>query len=760
MIGTQLGHYRLIALLGEGGMGRVYAADDLRLGRRVALKLLPEAALEKPDYVERFKREARLLAAVNHPTVVTVHSVEEADGKSFFVMEYIEGQSLQERVQPGGLAVDDLLAIAIPLAEALAAAHANGIVHRDLKPANVMLGRDGRLKVVDFGIAKPERQGQIAQTALTGAGLVLGTPAYMAPEQLRGEEVGPAADLFAYAVLMYELATGSRPFTGSSDAEMVTAVLRDTPAPLASRRVDLPVRLQAILDGCLRKNPAERTASAAIVARELTGLHSYERPITPPPAAAVLARTISALAVLPLQEVGTDVENLLADGITEALIANLARSSDLKVISRSSAMRFKGSTDSLQDIARRLGVDALVTGTVRRVGNRIRISVELVDADSERVLWADRYDRELEDVLRLQDDISEAIASGVQARTAAVAPQATPQRVDPEVYFLDLKGRSQVELRTEASFRAALSLFREAVARDPAYGPAHVGIARALNMQTNYGLMAPVQARSELQQALGRARSLGADPAEVLGESAQMRWQLDFDWQGAEAEFAEALVLAPNNARVWYWRSIALASGGQTRAGLDCLQRAESLDPLSDFMRAARGLILYFARDHAGSIACLRQVIEQSPDHSPTYWLLGMPLAALGDFDAAVAAYGKAIQRMGRISRLLGYLGHALARAGQVDQAQQVLAELRTRAASGYVPGYFFALVHAGLGDHAQALAALEQGWTERDSMLRDLRLDSAFDALQVEPGFQALLAAMARARPPGDATRALPTDR
>lgn len=190
MIGTQLGHYRLIALLGEGGMGRVYAADDLRLGRRVALKLLPEAALEKPDYVERFKREARLLAAVNHPNVVTVHSVEEADGKSFFVMEYIEGQSLQERVQPGGLAVDDLLAIAIPLAEALAAAHANGIVHRDLKPANVMLGRDGRLKVVDFGIAKPERQGQIAQTALTGAGLVLGTPAYMAPEQLRGEEVG------------------------------------------------------------------------------------------------------------------------------------------------------------------------------------------------------------------------------------------------------------------------------------------------------------------------------------------------------------------------------------------------------------------------------------------------------------------------------------------------------------------------------------------------------------------------------------------
>ena len=725
-------------------MGRVYAAEDQRLGRRVALKILPDALNGMPEHVERFQREARLLAAVNHPNVVTVHSVEEADGRAFITMELVEGETLVQRVRPGGLPLDELLAIAVPLAEALAAAHANGIAHRDLKPANVMLGRDGRLKVVDFGIAKPDRNLAGERAQLTGAGLVLGTPAYMAPEQLKGEAIDQRVDLFAFGVLLYELATGTRPFAGSSDADVVSAILRDSPPPLQRQRSDLPAHLQDILSACLQKDPAKRSESAAAVARALAALRVGG--MATPPAAPAARLAISSLAVLPLQELGGGADDLLADGITEALIADLARTSGLKVISRSSVMRFRDSDAPLEEIARRLGVDALVTGSVRRGGNRIRISVELIDAQTARVLWADRYDRELEDVLRLQDEMARAIADGVHARVRQDGDERSapmPRQVDPEVYMLDLKGRAQIELRTAASYRAAHALFRKALAIDPSYGPCWLGIVRTSNLQVSYGVVAPPQVRAEMETALARAREFGADPAEVLAEHAHMRWQIDFDWDGADAEFRRALELAPSNGRVWYWRGIMLATGGEFPSAFACLDRASSLDPLSDFIRAARGLLLYFADRIPEAVAQLRDVNEASPDHVPTYWLQCMALAAAGRYDEAAASGEQAIVRMGRIDRVLGYLAYALARGGREDEARRVLAELLQEQAARYVPPYFPAMVLLALGEREAALAQLERAGAEGDSMLRDMRVDRVWDPLREEPRFQAVVASM-----------------
>ena len=735
-------------------MGRVYEAEDLRLGRKVALKLLPDAMNAVPEHVQRFQREARLLAAVNHPNVITVHSVEEADGHAFITMELVEGDTLAQRVRPGGLPLDELLAIAVPLAHALAAAHANGIVHRDLKPANVMLSREGRLKVVDFGIAKPDRNLRDEGTHLTGAGLVLGTPSYMAPEQLKGEPIDHRADLFAYAVLLYELATGVRPFVGSSNADVVSAILRDPPPLLQRQRADLPGHLQDILSACLEKDPARRTDSATLVANALAGLrdgHDGAVSLSRPP--------ISALAVLPLQEIGGRVEDLLADGITEALIADLARISGLKVISRTSVMRFRDSNEPLQEIARRLGVDALVTGSVRRSGNRIRISVELIEPVSERVLWADRYDRELEDVLRLQDEMARAIADGVHARVSqGERSTPTPRKVDPEVYMLDLKGRSQIELRTAASFRAALPHFRQALARDPSYGPSWLGIVRAHNMETNYGMTAAHQVRAEMETALARAREFGADPAEVLGEQAQMRWQFDFDWTGAESEYRHALELAPNNARLWYWRGIALGTAGNFEPAFECLARAGSLDPLSYFIRAARGLLLYFANRIDESLACLRDVIELSPELASTYWLQGMALAAAGDYRGSLASSEVALARIGRIGRVLGYFGYAAARGGREHEARQLLSELEGQSTQ-YVPAYFRAMVLHGLGDREAALAHLEQAWASRESMLRELKGERVWDGLREEPRFIALMTSMRYPGQPAAATRPLHQD-
>jgi len=466
------------------------------------------------------------------------------------------------------------------------------------------------------------------------------------------------------------------------------------------------------------------------------------------PAPAAMARVarvgpVTSLAVLPLDEVNAGVDDPLADGLTEALITDLARATDLKVISRSSVVRFRHSSESPRAIAQALGVDALVTGSVRRSGTRIRISVELTDPGSERVLWADRFDREIEDVLRLQDEIARAIAREVQAHTGPSAPHlSTPQRrrVVPEVYLLDLKGRRMMESRTEEGFRAALLCFQQALDRDPTYGTSYLGVARAHNMLANYGIEAPAQAHPRARTAIERALELGADEAESQGELAQMRWQFDFDWGGADQGYQRALALAPRNARLWYWRGTMLAVGGCFDAALEALARSEELDPLSPIVPANRGWVYYFARRYPEAVAALREVLALHPDLAPAHWFLGMTRVAQGNYVGAIESYSSAIERTGRISRLLGYLGHAYGRAGHHDEAEALLQELQQRARESYVPPYFQALVLAGLDRRELALSELERALEHRDSMLRDSFVDASFDRLRDESRFQRLI--------------------
>jgi TolB-like protein len=461
-----------------------------------------------------------------------------------------------------------------------------------------------------------------------------------------------------------------------------------------------------------------------------------------PPASTV--PSIGSLAVLPLEEVDAGTDDLLADGLTEALITELARDSKLKVISRSSVVRFRNSPDSPRTIAQRLGVDALVTGSVRRSGSRIRISMELIDPATERVRWANRFDRELEDVLRLQEDIARAISSEVRMHAESNAqPLPPPRRVVPEVFLLDLQGRRRMESRTEEGLRAALLCFQQALDLDPTYGTSFIGMARAHNMLANYGIEAPAQARPRVRAAIEKALELGADEAEAQGELAQMLWQFDFDWHAADAAYERALALAPGNARLWYWRGTMLSVSGRFDAGLAALARSEELDPLSPIVPANRGWVFYFARRHDDAIAALRDVLALNPDLAPAHWFLGMALTAQGDHAGAIRSYEASIARTGRISRLLGYLGHAYGRAGRREEAEQLLKQLAQRARTSYVPAYFSALVYAGLGQRELALAELERALVQRDTMLRDLLVDASFDTLRDDPRFQELIAAL-----------------
>jgi TolB-like protein/tetratricopeptide (TPR) repeat protein len=483
-----------------------------------------------------------------------------------------------------------------------------------------------------------------------------------------------------------------------------------------------------------------------------------EAPTTQPVSLARSASDpVTSLAVLPIDEAGSD--DALADGLTEALITDLARTTQLKVISRSSVARFRRTTESPRSIAEALNVDALVTGTVRRSGDRIRISVELMDAKSERVLWADRFDRELEDVLRLQDDVARAIAREVgtyaTSDAQAVATAALPRKVVPEVYLLDLRGRRMMESRTEAGFRAALGCFEQALDLDPSYGPSYLGVARAHNMLANYGLEAPRQAHSRVRSAIERALTMGADEAEAQGELAQMVWQFDLDWAGADRAYRQALEIAPRNARLWYWHGTMLAVGGRFDAALESLTRSEELDPLSPMIPANRGWIHYFARRYDQSIATLREVLALNPELAPAHWFLGMARVAKGDLDGAIESYGAAIARTGRISRLLGYLGHAYGRAQRRDEAQALLQELRERARGAYMPPYFLALVLAGLEDREGALDELEAAHAQGDTMLRDVFVDESFDTLRDEPRFQRLIARLHLPYDPSGSTAA-----
>jgi TolB-like protein/tetratricopeptide (TPR) repeat protein len=470
------------------------------------------------------------------------------------------------------------------------------------------------------------------------------------------------------------------------------------------------------------------------------------------PSAPVPGRSVRAIAVLPLENLaGQHTEEYFAEGMTEALITDLAKVG-LKVISRGSVMGFKGSRPSLAEIGRALDVATVVEGSVLRSGSRVRISARLVDVQTEECLWAERYDRDLADVLALQDDVARAVAASVGRALQGQAPDPR-RRVDPEVFLLDLRARHLWHQRTEAGFRAALRVFDEAVARDPAYAPAYLGIAESLNMLANYGLLPPKEVRPRALAAVERALELDPDSADAHRLLAFVHWQYDFRWQDAVREYERALELAPNSPDTTYWFGACLAVIGDLRRSDEVLGRARALDPLSLIVPSVQGWSRIFARRFEDALPYLDEVLRIDPDFHLALWFRGEALTEMGRHVEAVASLERAYERSGRTSRLLGYLGHAVGRAGDAGRARECLEELAARARSGaYVPPYFPALVHAGLREHAAALDRLDESYATGDTMLRDVKADPHWDALRVEPRFRSLMARMAF--PPGDADR------
>jgi len=741
--GQMLSHYRLVQKLGEGGMGIVWKAEDTTLDREVALKFLPGALKEDPKWLVRFRHEAKIVAALSHPNIVTIHSIDEIEGHLFLAMELVQGVTLNQVIPKGGMAVKQFFDLAIDIAGAVSAAHQQGVSHRDLKPGNIMVRDDGNLKVLDFGMARPvesaplESSSDATTTTLPSYGALEGTIPYMSPEQIKGKALDHRSDLFSLGVLFYEMATGERPFKGETSAELTASILRDEPRPLQEARPRLPRQLGRIIEHAIQKDPELRFQTARDLNNELEQLKQEF-------VSGSRLLDVRSLAVLPLEDLSGDPEQAyFADGMTDLLINNLARIRALKVISRTSIMRYRENRKPLPETARELGVDAVVEGSVLRAGERVRITVQLIDAVRDQMLWADSYEHDLVDVLTLQSRVARTIAEQIEV-------ELTPQEhehlerarpIDPAVNEACLRGRHLWYQRTTESVTQGLQQFEKAVEIDPSYAPAHAGIADSYIVDGGRYLgVAPNIAYSRARAAALRAVELDDNLAEAHTSLAAVMSDYDWDWEGADREYSRAIELNPNYATAHSWYAEHLSRMGRHDEAIALIRRVPELDPASIFSGMIVSWILYFARQYDEAIDQALGTLELDPDYATAHRILGWAYEEKGLHDEAIAAHLRASELTDRGPNFFAQLGRAYALAGRSDDARKVLEELTMASKETYVSSLDFAIIYTALGERDLAFECLERAYEERADHLPYLKVNPRFDPLRSEPRFQDLL--------------------
>ena len=736
--GTRLGHYALGPMLGAGGMGQVFRATDTRLGRDVALKVLPAAMAGDPDRLERFRLEARAVAALNHPRIVTLYSVEEVEGVHFLTMELVDGTPLNQLIPEGGLSLDRLHAVATSLAEALAAAHDKGIVHRDLKPANVMVTADGGVKVLDFGLSKTVSSGSPSGATMTaaqptGAGVVMGTPAYMSPEQITGRVVDHATDLFSFGVILYEMATGRRPFEGASPAELASSILRDMPPRPTAMRRDLPSGVVLATERCLRKDPAARPKTA----REVHALLSSSAVATAP-------TDTKSIAVLPFVSLNASADDeFLADGVTEEILNVLAQVPGLRVAGRSSAFSFKGRHEDLRSIGSKLGVAHILEGTLRRAGARLRITAQLIDAASGYQLWSERYDRQMEDVFALQDEIARAIADRLKVSFGPGAAPGSPPTKHLGAYELYLKGRALL-YRRGLSILPAIDCFTEAVTLDPDYAQAWAGLADGY---TTAGYSAFMSVAEVMPKALSSARrALALDPTLSEAHCAFACATMLFERNYAEAVrgFERALQLNPQyiQARAWYGLFYLHWVAGRPEAGREHLHEVLRLDPLSGYAQCMMGFSYLTSGCPHDGVAHSRRGMDLDPQSYLVHWTLLEGLRYAGLYDDALAIAERALAMSGRHAWALQGLVSIHAASGRMADARAAYAEMQARSTRENVQPAILSIAAASVQEVDSAIAYAQRALDERDPLFVLLaRCWPGYGPLRADDRFAAIIA-------------------
>jgi len=734
-IGDRLGVYEVLAPLGAGGMGEVYRARDTRLERDVALKVLPDAVARDPDRLARFEREARTVAGLNHPNIVVLYSIEEQDGIRFITMELVEGENLDRQVLPRGLPLGRILDLSTQLAEALMAAHGKGVVHRDLKPANVMVTREGRVKVLDFGLAKLARpdgsatQAPTVESPVSAAGQVVGTVPYMAPEQVRGEAADARTDLFAVGIILYELATGRRPFRGETFADVGSSILRDAPEPLAGIRADLPRDLGRIVGRCLEKDPRSRFQSAGDVHDELLKL---QRARESDGAGAGAGKVTPSIAVLPFVNMSRDEENeYFSDGLSEELLNVLAKIPELKVTGRTSSFAFKGKQEDLRDIGQKLGVSTLLEGSVRKAGNRVRITAQLIKVADGFHLWSETYDRVLDDIFAVQDDIARSVSTALHV--TLLGKPATASKGNAESYQLVLQGNHFVRKNTGPAMARAVSLYREAIGKCPDDAQAWAGLAFAHVLQANYGYADQNESHRGAREAAERALALDDRLAPAHEAMGIILGTMELRLKEGMEEVRRARTLAPGATGPMVSLSTFEGVFGRTEEALQLARRAQENDPLDPIVVATRARLEALSPNLEAACEGYLRALELSPGMTAVHSSLGLVYLRRGLGDEAIAEIQK--------EATTGYREYALAVAydtlGRRQESDAALARLLTQGESW---GFQFAQAHASRGETDEAFRWLERSYELRDSGVVFSKMSLQLNSLHSDPRWPVFL--------------------
>ena len=809
--GTKLGRYDIRSQLGEGGMGEVYLARDTELDRKVALKILPAEVASQRDRMERFVREAKAAAALNHPNIAHVYEIGEVDNLHFIAMEFVDGVTLREKIYLQPSELQKLLRLMQHTAEGLAKAHAAGIVHRDLKPDNIMVTRDGHAKILDFGLAKlvaPTFPGAISEAGSselpTAAmpyhsvpGSVMGTVGYMSPEQAQGQvnEIDQRSDIFSFGCILFEAVTRQKPFEGESVIKSLHKIVYEPAPSITDLNPTAPAELQRIVRRCLAKDKEERYQSIKDVAIELKELRremkADENTGVPSPlststgstahtvststssaeylfsgirrhklvsvtAAAIFvalagagffywrARTpevaIESIAVLPFQNQANDADTeYLSDGVTESIINSLTQLPNLRVIARSSVFRYKGKQTDPFVAGKELGVRAILMGRVMQRGDNLTISAELIDVRDNKQLWGEHYSRKLTDILQVQEEIAKEITSKLRLRLTGEEQQLIARRYtdNTEAYDLYLKGRYFYSKASEESLSKSISYYQQAIALDPNYALAYVGLANTYAaLGSVLGFRSPQETYPQSKVFVSKALELDPKLAEAHNALAGYKLNYEWNWAEAEKEYKRAIELNSNYAQAHGSFGTYFQAIGRLEQAMEERNLAEKLDPLSPFTVANAGYPYYYARQYDEAIKHYRKALELDPNYSWGHLWIGQAYLQKEMYKEAIDEINQAIRLSNGDTRPLATLGHAYAVAGRRDDAMKVLAQLQEMAKQRYVSPYFIALVYVGLREDDQAFAWLQKAYEERHPYLILMKVEPVFDRLRSDPRF------------------------